>query len=102
MFKYKMSQGLPFVFTFVLFYPILALSDPDQETDQSQTGGVPLEDVQRFSNAISQIKKYYIKPISNKELFDNAIRGMLNGLDPHSSYLNEEDFNEKYNNYFNT
>ena len=94
MFKYKMSQGLPFVFTFVLFYPILALSDPDQETDQSQTGGVPLEDVQRFSNAISQIKKYYIKPISNKELFDNAIRGMLNGLDPHSSYLNEEDFNE--------
>jgi len=53
-----------------------------------------LEDVQRFSNAIGEIKKYYVKPTDDKELFDNAIRGMLTGLDPHSSYLNEEEFKE--------
>ena len=50
--------------------------------------------MQRFSNAIGEIKKYYVKPIDDKELFDNAIRGMLNGLDPHSSYLDEEEFKE--------
>jgi carboxyl-terminal processing protease len=55
---------------------------------------VPMEDVQRFSNAINQIKKYYVKPVDDKELFDNAIRGMLAGLDPHSSYLDEDAFNE--------
>lgn len=64
-----------------------------EETPQTPKR-VPLEDVQRFSNAISLIKQYYVKPINDKELFDNAIRGMLSGLDPHSSYLDEEAFKE--------
>lgn len=55
---------------------------------------IPMEEVQRFSKAISEIKKYYVKPIDDKELFDNAIRGMLSGLDPHSAYLDEESFND--------
>ena len=62
--------------------------------DADSTKRIPMEDVQRFSNAIGQIKKYYVKPTNDKELFDNAIRGMLSGLDPHSSYLNEEDFSD--------
>lgn len=78
-------------FAAVTFFPLTALSD--QETNEN-TQRVPMEDVQRFSNALSEIKKYYVKPISDKELFDNAIRGMLSGLDPHSSYLDEEDFKE--------
>lgn len=60
------------------------------ETEQQ----IPMEDVQRFSNALSLIKRYYVKEVSDKELFDNAIRGMLVGLDPHSSYLDEADFKE--------
>lgn len=87
------------IFTVFSLFPSQALSEP--EVDAKETTStvespqrVPLEDVQRFSNAISEIKKYYVKPISDKELFDNAIRGMLSGLDPHSSYLNEEDFKE--------
>ncbi|KTC78057.1 S41 family peptidase [Legionella brunensis] len=62
--------------------------------DTAATKRIPMEDVQRFSNAIGQIKKYYVKPIDDKELFDNAIRGMLNGLDPHSTYLDEDAFKE--------
>lgn len=58
------------------------------------TQRIPMEDIQRFSDAISQIKKYYVKPIDDKELFDNAIRGMVNSLDPHSSYLDENDYKE--------
>jgi len=65
---------------------------PPKEADG--TSGIPMEDVQRFSNAIAQIKQYYVSPISDKELFDNAIRGMLAGLDPHSNYLNEEEFKD--------
>ena len=64
---------------------------PKEKTDHS---GIPMEDVQRFSNAIAQIKQYYVNPVSDKELFDNAIRGMLAGLDPHSNYLNEEEFSD--------
>src|SRR3990167_9410360 len=67
-----------------------------ETTDETQSTNnrVPMEDVQRFSNALHQVKRYYVKPIDDKELFDNAIRGMLNGLDPHSSYLDEKEFKE--------
>lgn len=67
------------------------------EQDNAATEGNPdvsMEDVQRFSNALNLIKKYYVNHTSDKVLFDNAIRGMLSGLDPHSSYLDENDFNE--------
>jgi len=55
-----------------------------------------LADVQRFATAINQIKHYYINDVSNQELFEHAIRGMLTGLDPHSAYLNIEDFKSLY------
>lgn len=91
----NLSRSFLIVFTAILLLPLSTLAAQEPETDASeQANGVPLEDVQRFSNALSQIKKYYVKPISDKELFDNAIRGMLSGLDPHSSYLDEKDFNE--------
>lgn len=74
--------------------PLTAFSAEETNTNYTNTKRIPLEDVQRFSNAIGEIKKYYVKPVDDKELFDNAIRGMLTGLDPHSSYLNEEEFKE--------
>ncbi|KTC66524.1 carboxy-terminal protease [Legionella adelaidensis] len=77
----------------LLLLPFQVLADVEDDTQQAQQR-IPMEDVQRFSNAINQIKKYYVKPTNDQELFDNAIKGMLGGLDPHSSYLNENDFNE--------
>lgn len=69
------------------------LPEPDS-AQQEGAQGIPMEAVQRFSNALSLIKKYYVKPVDDKVLFDNAIRGMLSGLDPHSSYLDENEFKE--------
>ena len=51
-------------------------------------------DVQRFGMALEVVKKYYVENVKNQKLFDNAIRGMLNGLDPHSEFLDEEDLRE--------
>ncbi len=92
MFNKKLScSALITLFAAASLVPLKILAEP--ETTQNNQR-IPMEDVQRFSNAISEIKKYYVKPISDKELFDNAIRGMLSGLDPHSSYLDENDFKE--------
>ncbi len=55
---------------------------------------VPMQDVQRFSAAISHIKSFYVEQIKDEKLFEDAIRGMLSGLDPHSDYLNAEEFND--------
>lgn len=55
---------------------------------------LPLDDLQRFTAVVEQIRKYYVKPVDDKELFENAIRGMLSGLDPHSAYLDENEFSD--------
>lgn len=55
---------------------------------------IPASDIQRFATVIAQIKHYYIKPVEYEKLFDNAIRGMLVELDPHSSFLNAKSLDE--------
>jgi len=66
------------------------------ETNSNTNGAksLPLKEVQRFSTAINYIKRNYVNDIGDEKLFDNAIRGMLSGLDPHSSYLDKEDFKD--------
>lgn len=49
------------------------------------------ENLSRFFNAIELIKKNYVSQIDESKMFDDAIRGILAGLDPHSSYLDKED-----------
>ena len=55
---------------------------------------IPVQDIQRFSTVIAQIKRYYIENPADKELFNNAIRGMLMNLDPHSAFLDEDDLKD--------
>lgn len=54
----------------------------------------PLDDLQQFSEVYSRIKENYVEDVKDKDLMTNAIRGMLSGLDPHSAYLDEEEFKE--------
>ena len=55
---------------------------------------LPVEDIQRFTTVVEQIKNYYVNPVEDEVLFENAIRGMLAGLDPHSSYLDAEEYTD--------
>ena len=79
------------VLQWAVFSTPFAEPTPTVEADGQK---IPMEDVQRFSIALGLIKQYYVKSTTDNNLFDNAIKGMLTGLDPHSSYLNEEDFKE--------
>lgn len=93
MYHQKQHRGW-FVIIFSCLWILVSESYAENAEEATKNQQVPMEDVQRFSNAINLIKKYYVKPIDDKELFDNAIRGMLSGLDPHSMFLDEESFNE--------
>ncbi len=55
---------------------------------------IPFEALQAFTDVYSRIKSDYVESVNDKELIENAIRGMLNGLDPHSSYLNTREFSD--------
>lgn len=94
MVKKILPRTLGLVYAFTLTVPLVGFTADDTATENTTAKRIPLEDVQRFSNAISEIKKYYVKPVDDKELFSNAIRGMVGGLDPHSAYLDEEEYRD--------
>ncbi|WP_456407569.1 S41 family peptidase [Thiolapillus sp.] len=56
--------------------------------------GLPLKELRIFAEVFGRIQQDYVEPVTDRELLDHAIRGMLEGLDPHSSYLDEEHFKE--------
>ncbi len=55
---------------------------------------LPLEDLRTFTEVFAKIKNDYVEPIGDGTLLENAIRGMLSGLDPHSAYLVPDDYQE--------
>ena len=62
-------------------------------TRESDTA-LPLEQLRTFTDVFTRIKANYVEDVSDEELVEHAIRGMLSGLDPHSAYLSPEQFNE--------
>ena len=62
--------------------------------ERSDEGALPLEDLRTFTEVFARIKDNYVEPIDDKALLENAIRGMLSGLDPHSTYLVPDDYQE--------
>ncbi|MGE3920991.1 MAG: S41 family peptidase [Gammaproteobacteria bacterium] len=59
------------------FQPNQNLPTEENYTDQ----------MQRFQDAIEEIKSNYVVPVSDQKLIDLALHGMVSGLDPHSEYL---------------
>ncbi len=55
---------------------------------------LPIEELRTFTEVFSRIKTDYVEPVSDKKLIDDAIQGMLAGLDPHSAYMDPEQFKE--------
>lgn len=55
---------------------------------------LPFEDLRAFTEVFGRIKRDYVEPVSDKKLLEDAIRGMLTGLDPHSAYLVPEEYQE--------
>jgi carboxyl-terminal processing protease len=66
-------------------HSVYALKDNDQ---------IPFEDLQAFTEVFSKVKSDYVEPVDDQKLIEDAIRGMLNGLDPHSAFLNTSEFSD--------
>lgn len=57
-------------------------------------GQLPLDDLRTFASVFEQIRVSYVEEVDDRKLLENAIRGMLSELDPHSAYLDEKDFSD--------
>lgn len=71
----------------------LALAESDAKSENPEAR-LPLEDLQLFVQVFDQIRNAYVEKVDDKQMFENAIKGMLAGLDPHSTYLDESSFDE--------
>lgn len=47
-----------------------------------------------FGDVMQRVRADYVDPVVDKDLIENAINGMLTGLDPHSSYMNAKSFKD--------
>ena len=61
---------------------------------RSSTSQMPLEELQQLASVFSMVKNNYVDPVDEKKLINDAIAGMVNGLDPHSQYLDKKSFTE--------
>src|SRR5271157_2392653 len=61
---------------------------------ESTAKSTDYEELTLFRDVMGIVQKNYVKDVSNKELVQGALNGMLQSLDPYSEYLNEEMFKE--------
>jgi len=62
--------------------------------DQTGYASESYEELQVFAEVLSQVKKHYVEETQTKDLVQGALRGMLAGLDPHSSFMTPDMFKE--------
>ncbi len=55
---------------------------------------LPVKELRAFTDVFARIKSDYVEPVDDKKLITGAINGMLSSLDPHSAYLDEEEFKD--------
>lgn len=92
----RTSHSLLLLATGVVVGVLLALGQGVFATSDSADAdnAVPLEDLRSFVEILNRVKQGYVEEVSDEDLLNNAIRGMLDGLDPHSAYLSPEEFKE--------
>ena len=75
----------------VITEPVLSGSIMDT---QVETVTLPYDELRTFTEVFGRIKRDYVEPVTDKKLLEDAIKGMLAGLDPHSAYLDVEQYKD--------
>lgn len=79
------------LFNTALLTIALAASASFAEKQQPE-GQLPLEELRLFADVFNQIRSSYVDDVNDRQLLENAIRGLLEGLDPHSAYLDASSY----------
>jgi carboxyl-terminal processing protease len=62
--------------------------------DRDTSGALPLEDLRAFAEVMEKVRTDYVESVGDQTLLESAIRGMLSGLDPHSAYLQPDEYKD--------
>ena len=80
---------VPFIAAAIVIQPLEAKETTAATKDEDVNS---YELLNLFGEVMERAKANYVEEVSDKQLIEAAINGMLTSLDPHSSYLDEKDF----------
>ena len=60
----------------------------------SSRAQLSLDDLRTFTDVFNQVRKNFVEELDDHELINAAIRGMLSELDPHSSYMEADEYRQ--------
>ena len=83
---------LGFVFPALISAPTLAEEKEEPVQNVEQVKSLPLDELRLFTEVFQRIKNAYVEPVDDATLLEDALRGMILGLDPHSAYLEPKEF----------
>ena len=68
----------------------------DSKTPEAKPGSSSetYRQLKLFGDVFERVRSDYVEPVSDKDLIENAIKGMLSSLDPHSSYLDAKSYQD--------
>ena len=91
MLKIKLNKNHSF-FIGLLFFSILfvSLDNVSAQNNRQET----YKQLNLFGDVFQRVQEQYVEEITDKELIESAISGMLQSLDPHSSYLSPESYKD--------
>ncbi len=72
----------------------LLMAYPSFSADSSVKTSPDYRELKLFRQVMEIVRKNYVKEVTDKELIQGAVSGMLQSLDPHSSFLTEDMFKE--------
>lgn len=67
---------------------------PSESAQAKNSSTLPWEEARQFAEVYERIKREYVDEVDDHALMEKAIRGMVAALDPHSAYLDSEEFEE--------
>lgn len=74
----------------------LSLDDEElaNSPDDANIEDIPIDQIRQFVETFQLVKKNYVDNVSNDQLFEQASHGLLEGLDPYSRYLSDEQYQQ--------
>ena len=80
------------------FYSIVMVGAVSLFCWQASQGAKPKDEMMElygvFVDAVEQVQANYVRPVNRRELLESALKGMLQNLDPHSSYINTSEWKQ--------
>ena len=85
----KMNNKKTILFIFFI-YAITPLKAINADTNRQET----YKQLNLFGDVFQRVQEQYVEEVTDKKLIESAISGMLQSLDPHSSYLSADSYKD--------